>query len=826
MPKTKASTAKDKSDTSHSVDLQLIPMPREIKYSGGHTKLSSRWVICVDPELDENYHPIRQLTLDVYMLFQWEWLLESTENAKKPGKEQIIIRDCPMDINEPDLFNEQGYRLMITTDSIIVEAPSAVGRFYGVQTLRQIFRNHKNRTIPCLEIKDYPQMRYRGVSDDISRGQVSLGFNFMQVIDELAYYKINLFQPYMEDMFQFETDPDIGRARGAVTKEEFSQMVLLAKENYIELCPVFECLGHQDRLLSLPQNRKYAERDDTSIDPWSFSPAKPEAVAFVKILIDELVDATPGNQFFHVGCDESYDIGEGPTRKAVEEWGEGPVFAEYINQLNEYITKKHNRRMMFYGDMIIHYPQAMDILSKDAIVVDWQYWVGKDYPSVKKIRDAGFKNVIVSPGTWGWARFYNDYTKGFENIRVITEVGKREGAIGLIVSSWGDFGAENLRENNLLGYIYGAAVSWEEIEEQDVASFLRRYIRTFYGLDPDSQTGNALLILEKSLGFLPNPLNELMTVLFHAAPKIQKQDDSLMCQLEEILEIMEEGEDVLFNQKTQIPFKAQHVLSLCHIHDCYQYVSNKMYILDVATEEYEKRRNDPYFYQELAGDLIGLQDDFQATIHTFTKCWLRTNKYPNIEYNLQRFKNQLEDLQELIRLSQLADIKPYTVPTAKWIAYPEPKESPLRERSGHRYYIKEINLSKPVASAELIGWADDGAEFFINGEPQFKVIMEERQKIKSVKAFLKPGRNLIAADVVTHLPSICTVIAELRLTYTDGTRESIVTDETWRVTKQSIENWQATYPSAFDTHWVSASVPTHPWIKIWDALINWPPIKE
>ena len=73
-----------------------------------------------------------------------------------------------------------------------------------------------------------------------------------------------------EKVFRFDTDPEIGKERGAVTKKEMAQMVQEARKNHIVLTPVFECLGHQDRLLSLPENRKYAEVQDQNETPWSF----------------------------------------------------------------------------------------------------------------------------------------------------------------------------------------------------------------------------------------------------------------------------------------------------------------------------------------------------------------------------------------------------------------------------------------------------------------------------------------------------------------------------------------------------------------------------
>ena len=122
-----------------------------------------------------------------------------------------------------------------------------------------------------MTIMDYPALEWRGVSDDMSRGQVSTIEDFKSIIRQLAFYKKNLYLPYIEDMYSFNADPNIGKDRGAITKSEMEQMVLEAKKNHIVLCPVFESLGHQDRLLSLPENRKYAEIQEPDKAPVLFT---------------------------------------------------------------------------------------------------------------------------------------------------------------------------------------------------------------------------------------------------------------------------------------------------------------------------------------------------------------------------------------------------------------------------------------------------------------------------------------------------------------------------------------------------------------------------
>ena len=300
--------------------LKLIPKPKEVNFTKGETALSSDWKVCFWSENSDDAYAAELIAGEARDCFGWNWEI----GPKTPQKQYILIREYTPGEEEPDLFSEQGYLLFIEENKIIIEAATATGRFYGAQTLRQIMRNTKRGRVPRLKIKDYPSLEWRGLSDDISRGQVSKLDDFKEIIRRLAFYKKNLYQPYIEDMFRFETDPEIGKERGAITKKEMQAMAIVAKKNHVVLTPVFECLGHQDRLLSLPENLKYAEIQDPKETPWSFSPVNEEAYQFVTQLIDEMAEAAP-SPFFHIGGDESWDVGKGTSKNEVEKKGVGRV---------------------------------------------------------------------------------------------------------------------------------------------------------------------------------------------------------------------------------------------------------------------------------------------------------------------------------------------------------------------------------------------------------------------------------------------------------------------------------------------------------------------
>jgi hexosaminidase len=620
--------------------IKLIPKPEKSVFSGESIELSSGWKICVDIKDEDDAYAASLISKEVKDCFGWDW----KTITEKPEKNFILIKKGAGDKKEPKLFREQGYLLNMEKDRIIIEAPSATGRFYGAQTLRQIFRNAEKHLIPVAEIKDYPSLEWRGLSDDISRGQVSMVHDFRNIIRQLAFYKVNLYQPYIEDMFRFETDPEIGKSRGAITKSEMAEMLFEAKRNHVILCPVFECLGHQDRLLSIPHNRKYSEITDPDKEPWSFSPVNEDAYQFVIKLIDEIAESTP-SQFFHIGGDESWDVGKGSSKNAVQEKGKGRVHAEYFSRLHKHLKKKHGKQMMLYADMINRHPEALKYMPKDCIMVDWHYSKNADFSTVKKLKDAGFKNVVTSPGLWSWKNYYPNYSYGIKNMAKAADVAREEGLMGCITSSWGDRGAENLRENNWLGYAYSAAAGWEE-KSPDADMFFRRFVSVHFGDDSD-EFARAL----KYAGWYEDVDVAYLGTTFHRRMRIKPYKKEWIEKIGLFRERMKNLQSILEKHKKKFRFNKDYPDILSDVIKRHIYLTERDIAMDRIAGILEGKKSGDLSEAEQAviiKDLENLREQLAQIAAEYPELWLRRYKYPLLGDNITRLYEQLGVIQEFI----------------------------------------------------------------------------------------------------------------------------------------------------------------------------------
>ena len=115
----------------------------------------------------------------------------------------------------------QGYALTIRPGGIEIRARAAAGTFYGFQTLMQILREAvfagktksksgkggRSVRLPCVTIEDWPDYAKRGVYHDCARGKIPTVDTLLQLIDDLGHLKINEFQLYVENGFEFRKHP-------------------------------------------------------------------------------------------------------------------------------------------------------------------------------------------------------------------------------------------------------------------------------------------------------------------------------------------------------------------------------------------------------------------------------------------------------------------------------------------------------------------------------------------------------------------------------------------------------------------------------------------
>ncbi|MEA3341681.1 MAG: family 20 glycosylhydrolase, partial [Chloroflexota bacterium] len=264
-------------------------------------------------------------------------------------------------------------------DQIEILGSDEQGMFYGVQTLRQLIRHSTDRYLPCMHILDWPDFAIRGVMLDISRDKVYKMETLFMLVDELSSWKINQLQLYMEHTFAYLGHKTVWHGASPMTPEDILKLDRYCSDRCIELVPNQNSLGHMSRWLKHPTYQHLAETTETLLTPWgheqkvpfSLAPTQPETLDFVIGLYDQLLPNFSSKQI-NVGCDETFDLGAGKSKSAVETKGKGQVYLDYLLALHAALNKR-GTRMQFWGDIILEYPELIPQLPEDVTALDWGY---------------------------------------------------------------------------------------------------------------------------------------------------------------------------------------------------------------------------------------------------------------------------------------------------------------------------------------------------------------------------------------------------------------------------------------------------------------------
>ncbi|HMB96300.1 MAG TPA: beta-N-acetylhexosaminidase, partial [Tepidisphaeraceae bacterium] len=300
----------------------------------------------------------------------------------------------------------------------------------------------------------------------ISRDKVPTMPTLFAIIDQLAELKINQLQLYTEHTFAYRNHPIVWKDASPITADEIRRLDAYCRERFIDLVPNQNSFGHLERWFKHPQYRDLAEAPDGFTFPWgnriesgfSLNPLDPRSIEFIESLYDELLPNF-SSKLFNVGCDETFDIGQGRSKNEVAQHGRERVYLDFLLKIAEAV-KRRGKTMMFWGDIILNQPQLLSELPRDTIALNWGYEA--DHPFEKEtraFRDAGLP-FYVCPGTSSWCSITGRTDNAIANLKNAAEHGLKYGAIGYLNTDWGDRGHLQYWPISLLGIAAGAAYAW------------------------------------------------------------------------------------------------------------------------------------------------------------------------------------------------------------------------------------------------------------------------------------------------------------------------------------------------------------------------------
>ena len=432
----------------------IYPHPRQMRLHGRDLRL-------VGNRIRMSYSPSEALEEALLRFCKQHELQLTVEN---PAAEQLLI-DIRRKPGTPE-----SYELIVNENGISLSAPDDAGIFYGLCSLQQILeqsvRNNKQTTMTALHIRDEPDFRHRGIMLDVSRCKVPTLETLFSMIDRFARLKLNQLHLYIEHTFAFANHRPVWEHASPFTAEEILQIKQYCRSRFIDLVPNLNSFGHFERWLRHENYRSYAECPDGFTHPLSGvrmthgSTLKPNGHS-LNLLHELYSEYLPlfDSPYFNIGGDEPWELGHGWSADMCRQEGTDRVYLSFMSKIQNLVSQ-HDRRMMFWSDIVLQHPESLSSLSSDLIALDWGYEANHDFDKeCRQIADCKIP-FYVCPGTSSWNSLTGRTGNAMGNLDNAARHGLAHGADGYLITDWGDHGHHQYLPISYPGFVTGACHAW------------------------------------------------------------------------------------------------------------------------------------------------------------------------------------------------------------------------------------------------------------------------------------------------------------------------------------------------------------------------------
>jgi hexosaminidase len=334
----------------------LVPQPTSMSLSSGAPfELTSTTRITVPDNPEVN--AIGQ-TLAAFLRKATDFPF-TVGTAGAPGSAGVIDLSLVSDAS----LGDEGYRLTVSHDSVLLAAATPAGLFHGTQTIRQLLPagiesdiglERNTWPIPALTIVDQPRFAWRGAMLDVARHFFTVD-EVEQYIDILAMYKMNTLHLHLSDdqgwRIQINSRPQLallggvsqvgGGPGGYYTQQDYQNLIRYAQARYITIVPEIDMPSHFNAALVAYPDIACSERppalySGTDVGWSALCVDKEQSYALIDDVVREIAAMTPG-PFFHIGGDEVKTLTDSQ-------------YVHFVDRVQD-IVNRHGKRMIGWEEI-------------------------------------------------------------------------------------------------------------------------------------------------------------------------------------------------------------------------------------------------------------------------------------------------------------------------------------------------------------------------------------------------------------------------------------------------------------------------------------------
>lgn len=311
-------------------------------------------------------------------------------------------------------------------------------------------------------------MKTIGVMLDCSRNAVRNVSCVKKFIDYSKQMRMNRLYLYIEDVYEIEGEPYFGHMRGRYSISELKEIADYGDKNGVTVVPCFQTLAHLNQAFRWEKYQDILDINDIFLveDERTYE------------LIDKMF-ITMSKAFkcetFNVGMDEAFMLGHGKYFIKNGPNSKIDLFLRHLDKVNS-IAKKYNKKISIWSDMLYRTALKSDVyyetkakfdeefikrIPKDVDLCYWDYYHEdeKTYIQMMKNHKALGNHISFASGVWTWTGFTSSNSYAFKIIKPGIKAALEENIDDIILTAWGDNGAECSIFSALPSFFYASELA-------------------------------------------------------------------------------------------------------------------------------------------------------------------------------------------------------------------------------------------------------------------------------------------------------------------------------------------------------------------------------
>ena len=445
---------------------------------------------------------------------------------------KLVLADLKESGIQDEQIAMQSY-LLEAGEEIVLTGYGLPGLLYGVQTLLNCAKGE----IPCCIIRDFPDFARRGMFMECRFGTDLMTLeDWEKLIDRMEEMRMNRLCIALYGCWSVQYDhrisqflffrpnfaPELATSakikyyspkRKAFVDAEvptpmqaedfFGDLIAYGREKGIVVFPLVNSFGHNTLLpANFPETS--AKDEDGKPQMTGFCTSNPATYELLFKIYDEIIDrylAPNSIDSFSIGMDEVFD-GRGQDISDIfalrSPWckcprcrdrSRGEIYVDHAVKLIRHLKQRGMKHVYIYNDMLVPHKyntdtgdiaaKLMEALMRESLedVVTVAWWHYGNHPEnmyFKDLRPELGMERSVNP--WNGYFHYSFVQDAVPNIRMMTELGRRNGAIEVQAYSAPD-------ASYILNNLAISAYSWNGNGTGSEEAYIRSFADRFYGVN-------------------------------------------------------------------------------------------------------------------------------------------------------------------------------------------------------------------------------------------------------------------------------------------------------------------------------------------------------